>query len=339
MRYVKKLPDGDILKKEYALTPAEQERRQGVIAEIKAILAGKDYRKLICIGPCSADDRDAVLEYMLRLARLKEKLQERFVLIPRIYTAKPRTTGQGYKGLLHCPEAVGEENIFAGIYAMRQLHLDIIRETGLFSCDELLYPEATYYVDDLLCYATIGARSVENQQHRLVASGYDIPVGMKNPMSGDFSVLLNAIVAAQSEQALLYHGWECHTKGNSFAHAILRGFVDEEGRAHPNYHFEDLLKFCNMYLEKDLQNMGVIVDCNHSNSNKNYGSQSRIAKEVLGFCADEWMNGFIKGIMIESYLEDGAQEPGGGVYGKSITDPCLGWERTERLLLELAEGR
>lgn len=339
MKFVRKLPDAEILKGEYALSEAEKEDRERRIDEIKAILTGKDTKKILCIGPCSADREDAVIDYMCRLAKVREKVKDVFCIIPRVYTSKPRTSGVGYKGLLHRPDSAhGEDNVYDGIYAMRRMHLRVIRETGFFCADEMLYPEATYYTEDLLAYATVGARSVENQQHRLVSSGLDIPVGMKNPTSGDLDVMLNAVKAAQASQSLLYHGWECRTEGNPFVHSILRGYVDISGKEHTNYHYDDLVELHDMYIKKNLKNAGVIVDCNHSNSHKHYDEQIRISKEVLSICrCSRSLNRFMKGFMIESYLLDGSQMIDEGVYGRSITDPCLGWEKTERLIYELAE--
>ncbi len=339
MKFVKKLPDAEELKNEYALSKEENIRRRERISEIKNILSGENPKKILCIGPCSADREDAVLEYMCRLAKVSERVKDVFCIIPRIYTSKPRTAGIGYKGLLHRPDSIhGEDNVFAGIYAMRKIHLHVIKSTGFFCADEMLYPEATYYVEDLLAYIAVGARSVENQQHRLVASGLDIPVGMKNPTGGDTDVMLNAVKAAQSPQSLIYHGWECRTEGNPYAHSILRGYVDISGKAHANYHYDDLTELHDMYVKRNLKNAGVIIDCNHNNSHKRYDEQIRISKEVLSTCQyNRTLDRFIKGMMIESYLLDGSQMIDEGIYGKSITDSCLGWNKTERLIYELAE--
>lgn len=339
MKYLRKLPDAEELKKDLYITAEQKEKREIYINNIKKILSGRDKRKILCIGPCSADNESAVLEYMLRLAKLNEKVKEAFLIVPRVYTGKPRTNGTGYKGLIHRPIAEKkQDNIFEGIVATRQMHLHIIQETGFYCADELLYPEASYYVNDLLAYTAVGARSVENQQHRLVASGLDMPVGMKNPISGDVDTMLNAIMAAQCPQNLLYHGWECETEGNPYAHAILRGYVSEGGKIHSNYHFEDICDVHDAYMMKNLKNMAVIIDCNHSNSRKHYDEQMRISKEIISLCNDyKAIDSLVKGIMIESYLIDGAQTIGEGIYGKSITDSCLGWEKTSRLVLELSE--
>lgn len=339
MKFLKKLPDAELLKEEYSLSETLKLKRKNIISELKLVLEGKSNKKILCIGPCSADNENAILIYMNKLAKIAEETKEKLVIIPRIYTSKPRTTGKGYKGLLHRPIANNDiDQIYDGIIATRKLHLHIIQQTGLVGADEMLYPEATYYIEDLLAYIAIGARSVENQQHRLVASGLEIPVGMKNPTSGDFDILLNAITAAQYSQSLLYHGWECCSKGNDYAHAILRGYVDSSGKSHPNYHYEDLSELHDIYLKRNLRNMSVIVDCNHSNSNKHYDEQIRISKDVLQTCQySQELNKFVKGIMIESYLEDGCQIIDEGIFGKSITDPCLGWEKTEKLIYEITD--
>ena len=339
MKYIKELPKAEDIQRELPLSEKQRELRQEKLRDIQSVLQGKSTRKIICIGPCSADREDAVLEYMTRLAELEEKLKKSFVFIPRIYTSKPRTDGLGYKGLLHRPDAMsGEDDLFAGVIAMRKMHLHVIQATGLFGADELLYTEANAYISDLLCYVAVGARSVENQEHRLIASGLKIPVGMKNPTSGDLSILLNSIVSAQSGQLAMYRNWEVETEGNDFAHAILRGYADRQGMLQPNYHYEDLCDFYDIYQKKNLKNMGVIIDCNHANSRKHYDEQIRIAKEVFHICnKNKTLNRFVKGIMIESYLEDGHQIVGQGIYGKSVTDACLGWKKTERLLYDLAE--
>ncbi len=339
MKYIRKLPDAEELRKQLALTQEEKNCRNSIISQIQLILAGNDKRKILCVGPCSADNEKSVLDYMIRLRKLSEQLKESFLIIPRVYTSKPRTTGLGYKGLLHRPDAdISSDNLYEGIVAMRKMHLHIIQETGLFGSDEMLYPEATYYIQDLLAYLAIGARSVEDQQHRLVASGMDMPVGMKNPTSGDMDVMLNAIIASQSPQELLYHGWECLTTGNPYTHAILRGYQTLDGTPCSNYHYENIIDLHDIYVKKNLKNTSVIVDCNHNNSRKHYDEQIRISKEVFTLCKNhKEMNQFVKGLMIESYLVDGSQMIGQGIYGKSITDPCLGWDKTERLLKELAE--
>lgn len=339
IQFIRKIPAVEELTHTYVLSQKQKESRKIRIKEIQEILAGNSSRKILCIGPCSADREDAVLDYMVRLAKLQEKVKEKMLFIPRVYTSKPRTNGCGYKGLLHSPNAQeAHDDVFNGLIATRKMHLHVINETGFFCADEMLYPEVTYYILDLLAYTAVGARSVENQQHRLVASGLDIPVGMKNPTSGDYGVLLNAIWAAHSAQSLFYHGWECKTNGNPYVHAILRGYSDLNGHSHVNYHFEDICDFYDLYVQRNLKNMSVLIDCNHSNSRKHYDEQCRISKEVLQNCKDyPIINQFVKGLYIESYLLDGAQMAGENVYGKSITDPCLGWDKTERLVMELCE--
>lgn len=339
MKLLKKLPDVDELKHSLPLSNEQKTNRENRIVEIQKILSGKSNKKLLVIGPCSADDEKAVLEYVCKLAKVAEDVSDSFLIVPRIYTGKPRTTGCGYKGLLHKPDAsTADDDICGGIEAMRKLHLRVIEESGLYGADEILYPEAVCYIDDLLVYAAIGARSVENQQHRLVSSGLEFPVGMKNPTSGDNEVMLNAITAAQNSQAYMYHGWECRSDGNPYAHAILRGYADLGGRVHSNYHYENLIELHDTYVEHNLKNIGVIIDCNHSNSRKHYDEQVRISKEVLHLCQNQkGINQFVKGFMIESYLKDGAQMIDEGIYGKSITDPCLGWAKTEKLIYEMAE--
>ena len=307
-------------------------------AAIRAVLRGESDKLLLVIGPCSADREDAVIEYISRLRSLQERVADKIVIVPRIYTNKPRTTGAGYKGMLHQPNPQAQSDMLRGLISIRKLHMRALNETGFSCADEMLYPENHRFLDDLLSYVAVGARSVEDQQHRLTASGLDIPVGMKNPTGGDLSVMMNALKAAQSGHTFIYRNWEVESQGNPLAHAILRGYVDSHGITHPNYHYEDLARLCDLYAGSGLVNPGVIVDTNHCNSGKQYGEQVRIAKEVLHSTrhnAD--IHALVKGMMIESYLEDGCQKPDGGVYGKSITDPCLGWEKTERLVLDLAE--
>lgn len=307
-------------------------------AEIAKIFTGEDDRIILIIGPCSADREEPVIEYIHRLARLQEKVADKIFIIPRIYTNKPRTTGDGYKGMVHQPNPDEKPDMLKGLLAIRHLHIRAMTETGLSSADEMLYPENYAYLSDVLSYIAIGARSVENQQHRLVSSGIDQPVGMKNPTSGDISVMLNSITAAQHPQTFIYRGWEATTDGNRLTHAILRGSVDSKGRSHPNYHYEDLSHLYDEYSARDLKNKALIIDTNHSNSGKQYLEQIRICKEVLHSCRhSENIKSLVKGFMIESYLEDGCQKIGEGVYGKSITDPCLGWEKTERLVLDMAD--
>lgn len=337
MKFVQKLPEAEEIINEYPLTAIQISKRKERIKQIQEILSGKSSKKLLLIGPCSADREDAVVEYTLRLAGLQEKVSERFLIVPRVYTSKPRTDGMGYKGLLHRPVSdCKNDDLLAGVIATRKMHLHVIQQTGLFCVDEMLYPESIYYILDLLAYVVIGARSVEDQGHRLAASGLNIPVGMKNPTSGDLNILLNSIAAAQFSQSMIYRGWDVKTEGNQYAHAILRGYVDLAGISHPNYHYEDLCNCYDLYQKRNLKNMSVIIDCNHSNSGKKFDEQVRIATEVINTCRkNKSINQMVKGLMIESYLEDGKQLIGGGIYGKSITDPCLGWNKTEQLILDL----
>ena len=306
--------------------------------EIKEVFEGRDNRKLLIIGPCSADNEDSVIDYIGRLARIQEKVEEKILIVPRIYTNKPRTTGEGYKGMLHQPDPTEKPDMIKGIIATRHPHLRAAEETGFVCPDEMLYPENYQYLDDVLGYIAVGARSVENQQHRLVASGVDVPVGMKNPTSGDYTVMMNAILAAQHGHTFIYRGWEAHSQGNPLAHSILRGYTNKHGQSQPNYHYEDLIRLCDYYDERELSNPAVIIDTNHSNSNKNPYEQPRIIKDVLhSGRQNERIDGILKGFMVESYIEDGNQKVGGGCYGKSITDPCLGWDKTEKLIYEIAD--
>ena len=305
--------------------------------EIRDIFTGESDKMVLIIGPCSADREDAVLDYCHRLATLQEKCSDKLVLIPRVYTNKPRTTGDGYKGLLHQPDPEKRPDMLEGLIAIRRLHTNVLAQTGLSTADEMLYPDNYRYLSDLLSYVAVGARSVENQEHRLTASGIDVPVGMKNPTSGDISVMLNSIMAAQHPHTFIYRGWEVETAGNDLAHAILRGYVNRHGESLPNYHYEDLAYLYDAYRARGLKNMALIVDANHANSGKRHTEQRRICKEVLHssrHSAD--IRSLVKGFMVESYLEDGCQSIGGGVYGKSITDPCIGWPETERLVKEIA---
>ncbi len=306
--------------------------------ELKKIFSSKDDRLVLIIGPCSADNEDSVIDYISRLRKVQDKVEDKIFIVPRIYTNKPRTTGSGYKGMLHQPDPNEKPDMFKGIVAIRSLHMRALKETGFSCADEMLYPENHRYLDDLLAYVAVGARSVENQQHRLVASGLEIPVGMKNPTGGDLSVMMNSIYAAQHKHTFLYRGWEVHSQSNPYAHAILRGYMNKHAQSMPNYHYEDLIHLCSLYEENDYQNPAVIIDTNHSNSNKNPFEQVRIAKEVMSSRKfNPAIKKLVKGFMIESYIEDGAQKIGEGVYGKSITDPCLGWEKTERLIYDLAQ--
>ena len=339
MRLNEKLPLPAELKAEYPLLKEITEIKEKRDKEIRDIFTGASDKFIVLVGPCSADNEDAVCEYVNRLAKVNEKVSDRLMIIPRIYTNKPRTTGAGYKGMLHQPEPDQAPDLLAGIIAIRKMHIRAIEESGLTSADEMLYPENRSYLDDILSYEAIGARSVENQQHRLTASGMDIPVGMKNPTSGDFSVMLNSVIAAQSSHTFIYRGMDVTTDGNDLAHVILRGGVDKYGTCNPNYHYEDLIRLQAMYGEKHLANPAAIVDANHSNSNKQFKEQIRIVSEVLhSRNYNTKLKELIKGVMIESYLEEGCQSIGADqIYGKSITDPCLGWEDTERLIYKIAE--
>ncbi len=338
MEFIRMLPTPQELKEQFPLGEQISKIKAERDTIIQNIFEGKDDRFLLIIGPCSADNESAVLEYMTRLAKVNEKVKDKIFIVPRVYTNKPRTKGIGYKGMLHQPDPEGEEDMLAGIIAIREMHTRVVKETGFTCAEEMLYPENHRYLSDLLAYVAIGARSVEDQQHRIVASGLGIPVGMKNPTGGDISVMMNSITAAQSKQKFLYRGWEVKTTGNPYAHAILRGFVDAYGRSHANYHYEDLRGLIDSYEKNNLVNPAVIIDCNHANSGKNYLEQVRIAEDVIHSChVSKDIKNIVKGLMVESYLEDGAQNIGDGVYGKSITDPCLGWEKSERLILELAE--
>lgn len=339
MQYMRRLPTPEELKDEIPVSKKMREIKLERDKMIADIFAGKDDHFLLIIGPCSADREDAVLDYTMRLRKVQDKVSDKIMIIPRVYTNKPRSKGVGYKGMFHQPDPEGPENIFEGVKAVRHMHVKVMQETGFSCAEELLYPENHRYVSDLLSYVAVGARSVEDQQHRLVVSGLDIPAGMKNPTGGDVSVMMNAITAAQSEQDFLYRGWEVRTQGNPLAHAILRGYVDNLGDSKPNYHYEDLMALIAEYQKHpNLENPAVIIDTNHANSGKNCLEQPRIARDVMhSRSLSKDIHSFVKGLMIESYIEDGKQKIGEGVYGKSITDPCLGWEKTERLIYELAE--
>ena len=338
LNMLRELPNPDAIKALLPTTPQLDAIKARRDQEIRDILSGKDDKFLLIIGPCSADRQDAVLDYISRLRKVQEQVQDKIYIIPRIYTNKPRTTGDGYKGMLHQPDPLEHSDMLKGLLAIRELHLKTLAETGFTCADEMLYPENHAYLDDLLGYVAVGARSVEDQQHRLTASGLTVPVGMKNPTSGDYSVMLNAIMAAQHSHTFVYRGWEAVSQGNPYAHAILRGYVNKHGQSQPNYHFEELIRLHQMYVDKKLENMAVIIDCNHNNSGKQYLEQIRITREVLHSrrnCPE--IGKLVKGIMLESYIEDGCQKIGEGIYGKSITDPCLGWEKTEKLIYEMAD--
>ena len=336
--FERRLPSAEEIKNQIPLPEKHTERKKAYDKEISDVFCGKSDKFLLIIGPCSADRADSVIDYTLRLAKVQEKVKDKILIIPRIYTNKPRTTGDGYKGMVHQPDPHEKPNMLKGLTAIRELHTRVIEETGFFCADEMLYPENYGYLSDLLSYVAVGARSVENQQHRLTASGMDVPVGMKNPTSGDYSVMLNSIIAATHPHTFIYSGWEVNTKGNPLAHAILRGSVNKHGQSIPNYHYEDLILLYDMYSEKHVDNMALIVDANHSISNKCYLEQIRICKEVMhSMRHSDDIKRLVKGFMIESYIEDGAQKVDEGIYGKSITDPCLGWEKSERLILDIAE--
>ena len=314
-RFIRKLPIPMDIKKEFPLSEKVSAVRAARVEEMRAILDGRDQRLMVIVGPCSADREDSVMDYIYRLVPLQEQVKDKILIVPRIYTNKPRTNGAGYKGMLHQPDPSKKPDMLEGIIAIRRLHTRAVEETGFACADEMLYPENYRYLSDILGYVAVGARSVENQQHRLVASGIDVPVGMKNPTGGDLSVMMNSIYAAMGDHTFLYRGWEVETNGNPYAHAIMRGYVNEKGDSRPNYHYEDLIQLHKLYEEK-----------------------IRIAKEVLHskrHSAD--IDRLVKGLMIESYIEDGNQKISESTYGKSITDACLGWEKTERLILDLAE--
>ena len=338
----RQLPTPQEIKSMYPVPEELTKKKKANDEEIKNVLTGASKKFLLIIGPCSADREDAVIDYIKRLRKVANEdiVKEQLVIIPRIYTNKPRTTGEGYKGMLHQPNPSQAPDILNGIIGIRRLHLTALTETGFSCADEMLYPENHSYLSDLLSYVAVGARSVEDQQHRLTASGIDIPVGMKNPTSGDFSVMLNAIKAAESAHTFIYRGFEASTTGNPLAHAILRGYVNHHGESHENYHYETLNILANIYDKEKFKNPAVIIDCNHSNSGKKYEEQIRIAKEVLhSMTENKKINTLVKGLMIESYIEDGNQKVDEGIYGKSITDPCLGWEKSEALIREIANIR
>ena len=338
MEFKRKMPTPQAIKEMYPISDTLAAQKKETDQTLESILTGADNRLILIIGPCSADREDAVLDYIARLRELQERVKDKIVIIPRAYTNKPRTTGDGYKGMLHQPDPNSSPDMLKGLIAIRKLHIKIMEQTGFSCADEMLYPENHHYLSDVLSYVAVGARSVENQLHRLTASGLDIPVGMKNPTGGDLAVMMNSINAAQHPHTFVYSSWEVHSKGNPLAHAILRGSANQHGRSVPNYHYEDLQLLCELYEPSSLQNPAVIIDTNHSNSGKHWEEQPRIAKEILHSCRHSGqIRRLVKGLMIESYLEDGCQKPDGGVYGKSITDPCLGWEKTERLILELAD--
>ena len=336
--YKRELPPARIVKEMYPLSEEAAAKKEANDREIRSIFLGESRKLLLIIGPCSADREDAVIEYITKLRDIQEKVSEKILIVPRIYTNKPRTTGEGYKGMLHQPDPDSAPDMLRGIISIRKVHLHALEKTGFSCADEMLYPGNYPYLSDVLSYVAVGARSVENQTHRLTASGLDIPVGMKNPTSGMLSVMMNAITAAQHPHTFVFSGWEVKSKGNPLAHAILRGYSHKQGSSAPNYHYEDLMFLKELYDKAKLLNPAVIIDTNHANSNKQYLQQPRIAKEVLhSMRLSEEIRTLVKGLMVESYLLDGSQPPGQAAYGQSITDPCLGWEKTERMILELAE--
>jgi len=336
--FIKKLPTPDEIRAEYPMPHELLELKVQRDAEIRDVLTGKSNKFLVIIGPCSADHEDPVCDYINRLAKINDEVKDSLILIPRIYTNKPRTTGEGYKGIVHQPDPEKQADFLAGLIAMRKMHIRAAAESGLTAADEMLYPENWGYVSDILSYVAIGARSVEDQQHRLTVSGFDVASGMKNPTSGDFSVMLNSVYAAQHPHSFIYRGWEVNTTGNDLAHTVLRGANNKHGQNIPNYHYEDLIRLHDMYEEMNLKNPACVIDSNHSNSNKQFKQQIRIVKEVLhSRRISEDIRKLVKGFMNESYIEEGCQRVGGGVYGKSITDPCLGWKDTEELIYTIAE--
>ena len=338
LNFHRKIPIPQEVKKEFALTEKMIEVKAKRDEEISKVFEGTSDKFILIIGPCSADRNEPVLEYISRLRKVEEQVSDKIIIIPRIYTNKPRTTGHGYKGMLHQPDPDGKPDMYNGIVAIRELHLAAVRDYDFSCADEMLYPENYRYLSDLLSYVAVGARSVENQQHRLTASGIDAPVGMKNPTGGDLSVMMNSITAAQSSHTFLYRGWEVTSEGNPLAHAILRGYIDYAGKNVSNYHYEDLLQVNELYAKSGLVNPSVIVDTNHNNSGKKYLEQIRIAKDIVhSRNQNDDIKRLVKGLMIESYLEDGAQSIGEHIFGKSITDPCLGWEKTEQLIFDIAD--
>ena len=339
MIFKRKLPIPQEIKAQFPLTQKMIDDRQKSVDELKEVFEGKSDKFVLVIGPCSADSKEPVMDYISRLRKVQDEVCDKVIIVPRIYTNKPRTTGAGYKGMLHQPDPSKEPDMLEGIIAIRDIHMSALRDLGFSCADEMLYPENHRYLSDLLAYIAIGARSVENQQHRLTASGIDIPIGMKNPTEGDISVMMNAITAAQGSHTFIYRGWEVTSEGNPWAHAILRGFTDAFGRSMPNYHYEDLVRLGETYAKLGLKNPAVIVDANHANSGKKYLEQIRITKDVINSCkVNPDVRKLVKGMMIESYIEDGAQKIDENTYGKSITDPCLGWEKTEKLIYEVADS-
>ena len=337
--FIQKLPTPDEIREQFPVPADLVKIKQKRDEEIRKVITGESDKFLVIIGPCSADNEDAVCDYISRLAKINDKVSDKLILIPRIYTNKPRTTGEGYKGIVHQPDPEKKPDFLQGLIAMRKMHIRAIQESGLTAADEMLYPENWRYVSDILSYVAIGARSVEDQQHRLTVSGFDIPAGMKNPTSGDLTVMLNSVYAAQHSHSVIYRGWEVKTDGNPLAHTILRGSVNKYGRSYPNYHYEDLDRLIEVYQQMDVVNPAIIIDANHNNSNKKFDQQPRIVKEVLhSRKLNSDIRTYVKGVMIESYIEEGCQKIGEGIYGKSITDPCLGWDASEKLIYDIAEN-
>ncbi len=338
IEFLKNLPSPEEIKSEFPLSEELIAKKKSFDAEVRDVFTGKSDKFVAVIGPCSADNEEAVMDYVTRLAKVQEQIKDKVIIIPRVYTNKPRTTGDGYKGMLHQPDPEKKPDLVAGIKAIRKLHLDVIRETGFFPADEMLYPENWMYCDDTLSYVAIGARSVEDQQHRLTASGMDVPVGMKNPTAGGYDVMLNSVHAASHPHTFIYRSNEVRTSGNPLTHSVLRGAVNKKGQCVPNYHYEDLLLVNKMYAEHKLPFPAVVVDANHSNSNKQYNEQLRIVEDVLhSRRMNSDIRSLVKGVMVESYIEPGNQKIGEHIYGKSITDPCLGWDDSEKLLFTIAE--
>ena len=339
LHYISEVPSAEEIKELFPMRAEDVKVKERNDAEIAKVFTGESDKFIAIIGPCSADNEDAVLDYTTRLAKVQEKVKDKLIIIPRIYTNKPRTNGSGYKGMLHQPNPEEKPNFIEGLKAIRKMHIDSIRESGLTAADEMLYSDNWSYLSDILSYVAIGARSVENQSHRLIASGIDVPVGMKNPTSGDYTVMMNSCIAGQSKHTFMTAGWEVKSDGNPLTHCILRGSLNKYGVSAPNYHYEDLIRLYETYQEfPNLKNPAVIVDANHNNSGKKWDQQPRIVKEILhSMRHSDDVARLVKGVMVESYIEDGNQPVGGGCYGKSITDPCLGWEKTEKLLLEMAD--
>ena len=338
LEFERKLPIPQQIKNRYPVNQQMAEIRDKRANDIRDVFEGKSDKLILIIGPCASESREPVLEYISRLRRVQDKVADKLIIIPRIYTNKPRTDGNAYKGMLHQPDPSKKPDMLEGIIAMRELHMSVLRDYGFTSADELLYPENYRYLSDLLGYVAVGARSVENQQHRLTASGLDIPVGMKNPTGGDIDTMLNAVATAQGAHTFIYRGWQVHSHGNPLAHAILRGYVNFAGQYISNYHYEDLVQLGEAYAASGLLNPAAIVDTNHANSGKQYLEQIRIAKDVVYSCNhNSDIKKLVKGLMIESYIEDGAASIAEHKFGQSITDPCLGWEKTEKLILEIAD--